>query len=187
MRITLNLTIAESARDRFALLWAIPATLAGLALLVSLSRSTLEEYREFHDVQRQVLEVQKHADELKKQEVDIRSKLEDPALGDLLRNAQFVNGLIDDKQMSVANLAAQLSDLLPEDAHLTGLAMTSKNGTLSLRMGVAAKSEDALEDFLNQLEDAKQFKDVSMGFQEDAQQSGQVNVMLTARYLPGAE
>jgi Tfp pilus assembly protein PilN len=190
MRITLNLTVAESVRDRFALVWAIPATVAGLVFLVSLGRSTLGEYRDFQAVQAQVAEVQKRADELKQQEADIRTKLEDPALGDLLRNAQFVNGLIEQKQFSVANLAAQLADLLPEDAHLTGLAMTSKEGTLTLRMGVAAKSEDALEDFLNQLEDAKQFKDVSIinqGFEEDAAQAGQVNVMLTARYLPGEQ
>lgn len=190
MKITLNLTIAESARDRYALWWALPATVLGLILLVLLGRSTLKEYRAFHEVQRQVAEVQSHADRLRIQEATIRKKLQDPALGDLLRNARFVNGLIEQKQFSLADLAAQMADLLPEDAHLTGLAMSSKGGDLALRIGVAAKSEDALEDFLNQLEDAKQFKDVAIlnqGFQEDSAQAGQVNVVLTARYLPGGE
>jgi len=66
----------------------------------------------------------------------------------------------------------------------------SKGGTLALRMGVAARSEAGLETFLNDLEDAPEFKDVSIinqGFQEDSAQAGQVNVILTARYLPGAE
>jgi Tfp pilus assembly protein PilN len=189
MRITLNLAVAESARDRYALAWALPATIVGLALLVMLGRATDREYRAYQDVQRQVTEIQKHADELKKQEGDIRKKLEDPALGDLLRHAQFVNDLIDQKQFSVTDLAGRLADLLPDDVHLTGLAMSSKGGTFALRMGVAARSEDGLETFLNDLEDAPEFKDVSIinqGFQEDSAQAGQVNVILTARYLPGA-
>ena len=188
MRITLNLTVAESRRDRYALVWAIPATLLGLALLVLLGRWVLGEYSAYRTVQLQVADVQSHADELKKREAEIRKKLEDPALGDLLRNARFVNELIDQKQFSVAELAARLADLLPEDVHLTGLAMTSKGGTLVLRMGVAARNEDALETFLNDLEDAPEFKDVAIinqGFQQESVQGSQVNVMLTARYVLG--
>jgi hypothetical protein len=50
-----------------------------------------------------------------------------------------------------------------------------------------AKGEDAIETFLNDLEDAPDFKDVAIvnqGFQEEAVQGEQVNVICTARYLP---
>ena len=89
-------------------------------------------------------------------------------------------------------MSARLAGLLPEDAHLTGLALTSpkKPGDdYMVRMGITARNEDAIETFINDLEDAPDFKDVSIlnqGFQEESSQGQQVNVMCTARYLPEA-
>jgi len=193
MKITLNLSPAASARDRFALAWAVPATVVGLAALVVLGRSSLNEYREYLGIQHQFTEVQMHAEELRNQEVAIRKKLEDPAYRKLLLQAQFVNKLIDQRELSLTELSARLAGLLPEDAHLTGLALTSprKPGDdYVVRMGITAKSEDAIDTFLNDLEDAPDFKDVSItnqGFQEESSQGQQVNLICTARYLPGAE
>ena len=48
-----------------------------------------------------------------------------------------------------------------------------------VRMGITAKGEDAIETFLNDLEDAPDFKDVSIvnqGFQEEASQGPQVTL-----------
>ena len=177
MKITLNLSPAASARDRYALAWAVPATLVGLAALVLLGRASLHEYRDYRGIQHQLAEVQMRTEELRNQEAAIRKKLEDPAYRELLRQAQFVNKLIDQRELSLTELSARLAGLLPEDAHLTGLALTSpkKPGDdYMVRMGITAKSEDAIETFLNDLEDAPDFKDVSIinqGFQEESSQA----------------
>jgi len=111
----------------------------------------------------------------------------------LLKQSQFINKLIDQRELSLAELSARLAGLLPENAHLTGLALTSpkKPGDdYAVRMGITAKGEDAVETFINDLEDAPDFKDVSIinqGFQEDASQGPQVNLVCTARYLPGTD
>lgn len=193
MKITLNLSPAESARDRYALSWGIPATLIGLAALILLGRASLREYHDYLGIESQLLEVQKRTVDLRNQEVAIRKKLEDPVYSNLLVRARFVNKLIDQKELSLTGLSARLAGLLPEDAHLTGLALTSpkKPGDdYTVRLGITAKSEDAVETFINDLEDSPDFKDVAItneGFQEQSTQGQQINLICTARYLPGAE
>jgi hypothetical protein len=193
MRITLNLSPAPSARQRYALAWAIPATLVGAVALVLLGRALRREFREYREVQSQVGEVQKHAEDLREEERSIRRKLDDPAYHELLRRSQFVNSLIDQRRLSLTDLSARLAGLLPDEAHLTGLSLTTpkgKNEEYVVRMGIVAKNEDAIETFLNDLEDAPDFKDVVIvneGFLEESAQPGQVNIVCTARYLPGAE
>ena len=193
MKITLNLSPAASLRDRYALAWAVPATLVGAVALVLLVRASLHESRNYWGIQSQLTEVQLRSQELSKQETAIRRKFEDPAYRQLLGQAKFVNTVIDQKKLSLTELTARVAGLLPEDAQLTGLGLTSpkKPGDdYMVRLGINARSEDAVETFINDLEDSPDFKDVSIvnqGFQEDTPQGEQVNVVCTARYLPGAE
>jgi hypothetical protein len=191
MKITLNLSPAASARDRFALAWAIPATLVGVAVLVLLGRASLREYREYQGIELQLAEVQTHADELRDQEAAIRRKLAYPAYRELFRRAQFVNKLIDEREVTLTEVSARLAGLLPEDAHLSGLALTppKKPGDdYMLRIGILAKNEDAVDTYLNDLEDDPEFKDVSINNQtisEDSAQGQLLNLICTMRYLPG--
>jgi heme exporter protein D len=189
MRITLNLSTADGSRGRYTLAWAIPATVVGLVGLLGLGVSLAREIREYRAVQRQVAEVQQREDQLRGQEAAIRKDLENPEYGELLRQARFVNSLIDQKQLSVTELAAQFADLMPEDARLNGLSLAAKGEDLMVHFTIAAKSEEAIETFLGDLEDAPDFKDVTIinqGFQEAGAQPGQVSVACAARYLPGA-
>src|ERR1700722_2422820 len=119
MKITLNLSLAPSARDRYALAWAIPATLIGLVSLILLGRVTLRELRQYRTIEGQLSDVQKHSAELQNEEAGLRRKLDEPASSDLLHRAKFVNSLIDQKQLSLADVSARIAGLLPEDAHLT--------------------------------------------------------------------
>ena len=57
-------------------LWAVPATLLGLAALVLLGRASLHEYRDYRGIQHQLTEVQMRADDLRNQEAAIRKKLD---------------------------------------------------------------------------------------------------------------
>jgi hypothetical protein len=193
MKITLNLSAPASLRDRWALAWAVPTALAGLLIAVALGRASLQEYRDYRGMQQQVFEVQMRAADLRNQEAAIRKKLEDPAYRDLLRQARFVNNLIDQRELSLSELSARVAGLLPAEAQLTALGLTSPKrpgDVYTVKMGITARGEDAIQTFINDLEDAPDFKDVSIlnqGFQEEAAQGEQVNIICTARYLPGAE
>jgi hypothetical protein len=190
MRITLNLSTADGSRGRHTLAWAIPATVVGLVGLVGLGISAAREIREYRAVQRQVAEIQQREDQLRGQESAIRKELDKPEHGELLRQARFVNSLIDQRQLSVTELVAEFADLMPEDARLSGLSLTAKGEDLVVRFNITAKSEEAVETLLGDLEDAPDFKDVTIlnqGFQEEGAQPGQVSVACTARYLPGAQ
>ena len=125
MKITLNLSPAASPRDRYALAWAIPATVIGLAVAVWLYRATLGEFREYRTRQAQLLSAQARADDLRNQEVTLRKKLDDPTAQNLLRESNFINHLIAQRRLSLSALSARIAGLLPEDAHLTGLSLTS--------------------------------------------------------------
>ena len=193
MRITLNLSPAESMRDRLALAWAIPATVAGLAAVIVFGRASLNEYREYHVIQSQLAAVRARSDGMRNQEAALRRKLEDPAYREVLHRAQFVNALIQQRQLSLSEVSTRLAGLLPEDARFTILALASprKPGDdYTVRMGITARNEDALETFINDLEDAPDFKDVSIvnqGFQADSSQPDQVNIICSAGYLPGTD
>jgi hypothetical protein len=193
MKITLNLSPAESLRDRYALAWAAPATLFGLMALVLLGHASIREYRDYRGIEQQLSEIQARQDALRNRETAIRQNLEGPKNRALLGQVRFVNQLIDQRQLSLTEVSARVAGLLPEDAHLTGLALTSpkKPGDdYVVRMGITAKGEDAVETFINDLEDSVDFKDVTIvnqGFQVESSLGDQVNIVCTARYLPGAE
>ena len=193
MKITLNLSPAASVRDRYALTWAIPVSVAGLAALVLLGRASLQEYREYRGFRQQAAEVQTRVDALRSKEATIRKKLQDPAGRELLQKVHFVNNLIDERALSLSELSARVADLLPDDAHLTGLALTPPEKPAHdpmVRIGINAKGENAVESFINDLEDAPDFKDVSIinqVFQEETALGEQVNIVCTARYLAGVQ
>jgi len=190
MRITLNLSTADGSRGRYTLAWAIPATVVGLVGLVGLGVSAAREIREYRVVQRQVVETQQHEEQLRGQEAAMRKELDKPEYGELLRQARFVNSLIDRKQVSLTELAAKFAEIMPEGARLGGLALTTKGEDTVVRFTITAKSDEAVETVLGALEDAPDFKDVAIvnqGFQEEGAQPGQVNVSCTARYVPGAQ
>jgi hypothetical protein len=193
MKITLNLSPRSSARDRYALGWGIPATLVGVAALVLLSRASLREYREYRASETQLAQIQGRADDLTRQEADIRRKLDDPASRDLRTRARFLNELIDERRVSLADVSSRLAGLLPGDARLSSLTFASprdSTGDYSVRMGITAKGEEAIETYMNDLEDSPDFKDISIENQtikEDPSQGSQINVVCNAHYLPGAE
>jgi hypothetical protein len=193
MKITLNLSAAASSRDRYALAWTIPVATVGLVVLVFLARASIHEYREYRTIQSQLVGVRARTAELRDQEASIRGKFNDPVNRDLLHRAKFVNNLIGLKELSLTEVSARIAGLLPEDAHLTGLSLLppKKPGDdYSIRMGITARNEDAIETFVNDLEDSPDFKDVSIlnqGFQEQSSQPDEVNIVCTARYLPGID
>jgi hypothetical protein len=187
MKLELNLAIAPRLRERFALGWAVPATVAGLAGLAFLSISTLRQIREYRDVHRSIANHEVQEKRLRDEESALRKGLEQSQSKEVLRNAQYVNALIEGKQVSVTDLAAQILKLMPGQVRLTSLALIPQGGDLAVRLGIIGKSEEEVETFLGRLEDSPYFKDgaiINQGFEESGNEAGLVNIAWTARYMP---
>jgi len=188
MKIVLNLAIPPSAQERYALFWAIPATLLGATGLVFLLLFSVRSFREYKAVQKSVAEHQARENTLRAQEMALRKQLEDPESRWLLNEVQFVNDLIEKKRFSVAAMAADITDLIPDEVRLTGLALAPEGQELTVRFVITGKSEEAIESFLSDLEDSPHFKDVAIikqGFEEKGASTELENIACTAHYLPG--
>jgi Tfp pilus assembly protein PilN len=188
MKVVLNLAIAPSARERYALYWAIPATLLGVTGLAFLLLFTVRSFRAYRAVQKSVAEHQGLENTLRAQEMALRKQLEEPESRRLLDDVQSVNALIEEKRFSLTGLAADITDLIPDEVRLTGLALAPEGQELAVRFVITGKSEEAIERFLSNLEDSPHFKDVAIinqGFEQAAGASELENIACTAHYLAG--
>jgi Tfp pilus assembly protein PilN len=188
MKVVLNLAIPPSARERYALYWAIPATLLGLTGLAFLLLFTVRSFREYRGVQKSVAEQQGRENTLRAQEMALRKQLEEPECRRLLDDVQFVNALIEKKRFSLTGLATDITDLIPDEVRLTGLALAPEGQELAVRFVITGKSEEAIESFLSDLEDSPHFKDVriiNQGFEQTGAASELENIACAAHYLPG--
>jgi Tfp pilus assembly protein PilN len=188
MKVLLNLAIQPSARERYALYWAIPATLLGLAGLVFLLWSTIPSFREYRAVQKSVGEYQERENALRAQEIALRRQLEEPESRRRLSDVQFVNALIEKKRISFTGLATDVTELIPDEVRLTALALAPEGQGLAVRFVITGKSTEAIEHFLSNLEDSPHFKDVAIineGFEQAGTTSELENIACTAHYLVG--
>jgi Tfp pilus assembly protein PilN len=188
MKVVLNLAIPPRARERYALYWAIPATLLGATGLVFLLLFTVRSFREYRAVQESVAEHQGRENTLHAQEMALRRQLDGPESRRLIDNVQFVNALIEKKRFSLTGLAADITDLIPDEVRLTGLAVAPEGQEVAVRFVITGKSEEAIESFLSNLEDSPHFKDVAIinqGFEQTGAASELENIACTAHYLAG--
>ena len=186
MKIDLNLAVAPSPRERFALAWAAPTALLALVALVLLSLSALRTYREYRRVHGSVEELRAQEAKSRQRESELRRDLERPQLREVFRSVRFVNRLIDEKQSTVSELVERVAKLLPPQVRLAGLVLGESGGNPVVRIAVAGKSEEALEKFLANLENSDNFSDVaiiSQGFAPEGSEGEPVRLACSARYL----
>jgi Tfp pilus assembly protein PilN len=144
--------------------------------------------REYRAVQKSVAGCQERENALRAQEMALRRKLEEPESRRRLDDVRLVNALIEKKRITLTGLLADVTDLIPGEVRLTGLAMTSEGQELAVRFVIASKSTEAIERFLNNLEDSPHFKDVAIineGFDQAGATSELENIACAAHYLVG--
>ena len=188
MRVVLNLAIPPSARERYALYWAIPATLLGVTGLAFILLFTLRSFREYRAVQKSVAEYQERDNTLRAREMALRKQLEEPESRRVLDDVHFVNALIEEKRVSLTDLVTDITELIPDEVRLSALALAPDGQELAVRFVIAGKSDVAVERFLSNLEDSPHFKDVAIvneGFEEAGISSALENIACTAHYLAG--
>jgi hypothetical protein len=189
MKVELNLARAESSRQRYGLAWAVPAVALGLAGLLYLGHSTARELSRYRDVHARLGDYQEQETRLREREAALRKELGQPQSREIFREVQFVNGLIERKRVSLTELATRVTELLPHDARLTGLKLVPQADELTVRFDITAKSEEAVENFVSNLEDSPDFKDpviANQGFEEEGTAGGPVTVSCSAHYTPEA-
>ena len=121
--------------------------------------------------------------------MELRKRLEAPQTRQLVNNAQFINGLINDRRFSLTGLAADLTRLMPVEVCLTGLSSAPDGKEIAVKFVITSKTEKAIEVFLSNLEDSPRFKDVAItnqGFEQQGKDSDLENIACTAHYLVGA-
>lgn len=188
MKIGINLAVLPSARERYALAWALPLGLLGLAGFVLLSIFAFRILGEYRNIQRDFGKLREQESVLEAKEKALTGNLEQPHSRLLSREAQFVNALIEKRQLSLTEMTVEVSKLLPKDVRLTALGFSPQEGASLVRFNVAGRNEEALEDFLSNLEDSSEFKDVAVlnqGFQPAGAAGGPVLLLVSARYAGG--
>ena len=193
MKISLNLAIAPSPRERYALTWAIPTGVLAAVGLVLLGFMAVRNYREFRSAHRSLADLQQVEAKMREHEAALKKDLERPQLHEMFRQAQFVNSVIDHKQFSLTELTQKVTKLLPGQARLDSLILAHAEKNPPVRLSVAGNSEEDIEKFLENLENSSDFADVAVLSQGVAQASEEgggkepVTVVCTARYVGGAE
>jgi Tfp pilus assembly protein PilN len=118
----------------------------------------------------------------------LRRVLEAPASRRLLNDVQFINALIEAKQVSLTSLAADITKLIPDDVRLSSLAMGPDGREMAVRFMITGKNSEAIERFLGDLEDSPHFKDVAIineGLEETGANTELENIACTAHYVVG--
>lgn len=187
MKITLNLGTPSSARERYALAWAIPVAVLGVAGLVVLSVVAAGDYKAYGRVASSVTAVEREEAQVRGRERALREELDSPRLRGVYRNTRFINGVIERRQFSIVQLVDKVTKLLNDDVCLDSLGLSVEKKDQVLRMALSADNEEALEKFVVNLEDSRDFADVTIVSQGLAQggadEEGLATVACTARYV----
>ena len=190
MKIALNLAVSPSWRERYALAWSLATMLVVLLVMLGFIHSMFEEFRAYRKLEGDLAAPQRQEAELARREAELRRHLERPEFRGTLREAQYVNSLIDRKRLSLASLAVEVIDLLPQEARLSGLALTRANNDSLVRFQVNSKTEKGLETFVSNLSSSPDFAEpavATVGLEPGGQAAGEMTVTCTARYVGARE
>jgi Tfp pilus assembly protein PilN len=185
MKITLNLAALPSRRERYAFAWAVPLSVLGAVMLVYLAMLAVGNIREYRNIKDEISRQQETKRQLAAQEENIKREIGRPEYQTVSRQAQFINSLIEEKEISAADLTLKVSELMPGTVRLTSFGLSQSQGT-AVRFAVVGRDEDALEDFLTALEDSPDFRDVAVvdqGFQSQSDPNSPVTITCTATYV----
>ncbi len=187
MKVSLNLSLAQSFRQRHVVAWAVPLLVVSAVLLLRLGLSIEANWKEYRGVRQSVERERSRQNELAAKEAALKGNLDQPENRALLREVKFVNSVIEQRRLSVTGLTEKVTVLLPPQVRLAALSLPDSSGDPVVHFGVEGMSEEPVETFLTNLEDSPDFRDVSLlsqGFEEKGN-GAPVSITCTARYVGG--
>ena len=158
MKIELNLAHAESPLERYLWSWSVPAIVFGTLFLIHSLVSAAHSLAEWRAVQRSVGQYQGQIAILRERETRALGALNQPAFRNLRSEAELINSLIDQRQVSLAEITLELTKLLPDQARLSGLSISQAGNEPQVLIKVEGKTEDAVYTFLENLEQSPKFQ-----------------------------
>lgn len=185
MKISLNLAKPLGWRERYGLVVGTLALAIGIGVLATLARSTMADFREEQAVEQPITQAQKRLAGLQEKVSALDQYLAQPQFHRLAEETSYLNGLIQGKEFSIVRLTARVSQLLPPDVRVDGLAFSPASTNPMIQVSVEAKSERAFEAFLSNLEGAKDFSDVvvtNQGFGDSTTNSKTIQATCAALY-----
>jgi Tfp pilus assembly protein PilN len=188
MRLNLNLAIHQSAHERYALYWAPPVALGAVIALAYLTVFARRTIRQYNHVRRSLTECHAQEDLLRARELAALHRLQQPQFQRVLRQASYVNSLIDQRQLSLTALTAKLVRLLPADVRITTLSLSAGSDGPSVRMTIESSTQEKVIEFVQSLEESSDFTDAAISSEDPGQESsegasgGVARVIWTARY-----
>jgi hypothetical protein len=132
-------------------------------------------------------EVRVEAESLGQRVAELGSRLDRPESAAKLNEIGFLNHIILRKDFSWTRLFATLEEMVPENVHLTNLTPDiAANGSVTLHLGVQARSIADVTVFIKRVEMSPLFENVIVMAEQKGEQpvSKDVFVTLTAIYYP---
>jgi hypothetical protein len=185
MRIDLNLGKTENPFERYMFFWAAPAIAVAALILVQGLYSAGRDFLRVRRVEKSVLEYQGQISILRARASRYQQMLVRPSTQELEKKANFLNALIEQKQVSLSEVTWKMAQLLPEEARLSGLAVVPTKTSPEVRVNVEGKTEDAVDTFLNNLEQSPDFWGIivtDQAFEKPGPQGPLVALKCTAYY-----
>jgi hypothetical protein len=189
MKINLNLGLHQSAHECYALYWATPVALGALVALVYSTSFALRDFREYRRVHRSVTECEAQERALQERERAALRRLQQPQFQGVLRQANYLNSLIERRQLSLTGLTATLTRLLPADVRLTTLSLAEGSEGLSVRMTIESGNQQKVIAFVQNLEESHDFSEPVISSEDPGPQGGgsasggAARLICTARYV----
>ncbi|HUY13131.1 MAG TPA: hypothetical protein VMX16_05780 [Terriglobia bacterium] len=186
MKINLNLGKTENVFERYILVWAAPAlVLAGLFLMRGVYIAA-RDFLQVRRVEKSVLEYQGQISILQDRANRAQHLLVNPSTRELERKADFLNSLIDQKQVSLSEVTMKVSRLLPGETRLAGLAAVPTKTSPQVRVSVEGKTVEAVDTFLDNLEQSPDFSDIivtGQAFKKPGPQGSLIALKCTVSYV----
>ena len=186
MKINLNLGKTENFFERTLLVWAAPALVVTGLLLVRGAYVAGRDFLQVRRVEKSVLEYQGQISVLQDQANRAQHLLVNPSTRELERKADFLNSLIDQKQVSLSEVTLKMSRLLPGETRLAGLSAVPTKTIPQVRVSVEGKTVEAVDAFLDNLEQSPDFSDVivtGQAFEKPGPQGSVIALKCTASYV----
>jgi hypothetical protein len=185
VKIGLNLARPPSHLERYSALGAPVLILVTLALLARILVSAWGGFVEFRKVHRSVLRYQAETTELQRQETQALSLLHRPPTLQLYRQISFLNSLIEQKKLSLSDLAWRVAKLLPSQTRLQSLALTDLEEMPVVQFSVEGE-QDGVYAFLGNLEGSSDFgrpTNLSESIEQQGAEKGLVVLRCSAQYV----
>ena len=167
------------------------ALISILVVLAILSVWQATGFRRYSEMARSIhsleAESRVEAEALGKSVAELESRLDRPESTAKLNEIGFLNYLLLRKNVSWTKLFAVLEELVPENVHFTTLTPdVGKDGSVTLHLGVKARSIADVAGFIHRMEQSPLFEKISVTVEEkrDPTIATDVDVTLTTTYYP---